>query len=84
MYTIKITGNYYGNDGHTTTVEAATASEAYALKEKFEALNLDVHVQDDSDLNKEGCYDGGFYADAPAAHYDSEEDIAYVNIGQND
>lgn len=75
MYTITVT-NRYGMVDRGAKFEATTASEAYALKAKFEALNLDVHVQDDSDLNKEGCYDGGFY--------DSEEDIAYVNIGQND
>ena len=60
MYTLTIT-NF---EGRSLKLEVATAAEAYGFKAKFEVLNLDIHVQDDSDLNKEGCYDGGFYTES--------------------
>lgn len=60
MYTITIT-NEYGYTDRSTKLEVATASEARELQVKFESINMKVEIQDDSDLNSEGCYDGGFY-----------------------
>ncbi len=64
MYTITVTNP--AND-MTQVFEAQTSDETARMRYQFEMMGLDVVVQDDSDLNKEGCYDGGFY-DEPITH----------------